>query len=49
MHLAIVRAGTLDDPNIIAPKMTVWTQEAPTWACFDPRTEQFATQPDAIK
>ena len=32
----IVRVGTLDEPNLAAPQMTIWTAAAPRWACFDP-------------
>jgi len=34
-HLVFVRAGTLDDPEIAKPAMTIWTAAAPSWACFD--------------
>jgi hypothetical protein len=41
-HLLFVRAGTLDDPQIAKPQMTIWTSQAPDWACFNadlPRVE----------
>jgi len=41
-HLIIVRAGTLDDPEIAKPETTIWTSEAPSWACISdsiPSTE----------
>lgn len=44
-HLVFVRAGTLDDPNIVQPAMTIWTSSAPRWACFDPNLPQFERQP----
>jgi hypothetical protein len=31
-----VRAGTLDDPDLGNPQITIWTSSAPSWACFDP-------------
>ena len=31
----IVRAGTLDDPEIGKPAATIWTRSAPVWACID--------------
>jgi hypothetical protein len=31
-HLLAVRAGTLDDPELAAPAITIWTEEAPSWA-----------------
>lgn len=27
-----VRAGTLDDPELIAPQAVIWTESAPSWA-----------------
>lgn len=44
-HLIFVRVGTLDDPNIAQPAMTIWTSEAPDWACFDPDLPQVERQP----
>jgi hypothetical protein len=44
-HLIIVRAGTLDDPAIAKPTMTIWTSQAPAWACFDESLPQAAEQP----
>ncbi len=41
-HLVYVRAGTLDDPEIARPEVTIWTSRAPSWACIDdgiPRLE----------
>jgi hypothetical protein len=41
-HVIIVRAGTLDDPELGRPEAVIWTRSAPSWACFDPalpRTE----------
>ena len=31
----IVRIGALDDPSGVRPQMTIWTDAAPSWACFD--------------
>ena len=36
LHFLGVRAGTLDDPEIAKPQMTIWTSSAPSWARFDP-------------
>lgn len=44
-HLIFVRAGTLDDPEIAKPAMTIWTSEAPTWACMDPVLPKVERQP----
>ena len=35
-NVIIIRVGTLDDPEIARPAMTIWTRAAPSWACFDP-------------
>jgi hypothetical protein len=44
-HLVFVRAGTLDDPSIARPAMTIWTESAPEWACFDESIPKVARQP----
>jgi len=31
-----VRAGTLDDPGLIAPTAIIWAASAPGWASLDP-------------
>lgn len=44
-HLIFVRAGTLDDPEVAKPALTIWTSAAPSWACFNehlPRVERQA-------
>src|SRR6478752_7592750 len=33
-HLVFVRTGTLDDPEVAQPAMTIWTEQAPSWACI---------------
>jgi hypothetical protein len=41
-HMVFVRAGSLDDPEIAQPEVTIWTAKAPSWACIDadlPRVE----------
>jgi hypothetical protein len=40
-HLTMLRAGTLDDPELVKPSLTIWTDSAPSWACINhalPRT-----------
>ncbi len=32
-----VRAGTLDDPELMAPQAIIWASSAPSWAPLDPR------------
>jgi hypothetical protein len=47
-HLIGVRAGSLDDPNVVQPAMTIWTASAPRWACISesiPRIERQAPAP----
>jgi len=44
-HLLIVRAGALDDPELLAPQGTIWTDEAPGWAHIDSDLPQFPRQP----
>ena len=39
-HMIGVRAGTLDDPEIGKPQMTIWTSSAPSWAMFDPNIQR---------
>ena len=44
-HLIFVRAGTLDDREVARPAATIWTAEAPSWACLDERLPTFTGQP----
>jgi hypothetical protein len=44
-HLVIVRAGTLDDPEIAAAQALIWTASAPRWAHLDPDLPHFEGQP----
>jgi hypothetical protein len=47
-HLLFVRAGTLDDPELANPSATIWTSQAPTWACIDADLPNFAGQPPPV-
>ena len=47
-HLIFVRAGTLDDPEIARPAATIWTSQAPTWACIDDTLPTVAAQPPPV-
>jgi hypothetical protein len=47
-HLVFIRAGALDDPEIARPVATIWTVEAPSWACFDPDLPQLEGQPPPV-
>ncbi len=44
-HFLTVRAGTLDDPGVVRPGITIWTKMAPSWACIDPDIPQDEAQP----
>lgn len=48
-HLIFVRAGTMDDPELVKPAMTIWTSAAPSWACFDPNLPRVERQPPPPK
>jgi hypothetical protein len=47
-HLLILRAGTLDDPGIAKPAMTIWTASAPSWACIDASLPSNPRQPPPV-
>lgn len=44
-HLLFIRAGTLDDPDLIGPQATIWTSQAPTWACI---SDKIPSHPEQI-
>lgn len=44
-HLTVLRIGTLDDPELMPPQMTIWTAAAPKWACIDPALPTQEGQP----
>ncbi len=45
--LLVVRVGALDQRDDLAPAVTIWTSEAPAWACIDPAIPRVAGQPPA--
>jgi len=47
-HLIFVRAGTLDDPSLVAPTAVIWAAQAPKWAKIDPDCVRFEGQPPPI-
>jgi len=47
-HLVFVRAGTLDDRELIRPAATIWTSQAPSWACLDKGLPSIAAQPPPV-
>jgi len=44
-QLIFVRAGTLDDPSLARPAATIWTAQAPAWACVDASLPSWEGQP----
>jgi hypothetical protein len=46
--LIFVRAGTLDDPQLVQPSATIWTSQAPPWACINPDLPRVVAQPAPI-
>jgi hypothetical protein len=44
-HLTILRAGTLDDPELVKPSLTIWTDSAPSWACLSEALPRTPRQP----
>jgi hypothetical protein len=47
-HLIFVRAGTLDDPELVKPAATIRTAKAPSWACVDASLPSFEGQPPPV-
>jgi hypothetical protein len=47
-HLIGVRAGTLDDPNLAQPALTIWTVSAPRWACISASIPSVERQPPPL-
>lgn len=44
-EMIVVRAGTLDAPEIAVPEAVIWTRSAPSWARLDPALPHFEGQP----
>ena len=40
-----IRAGTLDDPELMAPQAVIWADSAPSWACLDPKLPHWPKAP----
>ncbi|MCF8709714.1 GFA family protein [Rhizorhapis sp. SPR117] len=47
-HLTFIRAGALDNPNLAAPEATIWTSQAPEWACINPDLPSLEAQPPPV-
>ena len=43
--IVVIRVGTLDDPGAFAPRQTIWTASAPSWACIDESMPASPRQP----
>jgi hypothetical protein len=44
-HPMRVRAGVLDDPELIAPQANIWTKSAPSWANLNTSLPSFEGPP----
>lgn len=40
-----IRAGTLDDPDLMPPQTIIWTDSAPSWAVLDPALPHYPKGP----
>ncbi len=40
-----IRAGTLDNPGLMAPEAAIWTSSAPAWVTFEPGMKIFPKAP----
>lgn len=47
-QLLVVRVGTMDDPSAVPPATTIWTSQAPTWACINGNLPQVKRQPPPV-
>ena len=47
-QLLVVRVGTMDDPSAVPPATTIWTSQAPTWACINGDLPQVERQPPPV-
>jgi len=47
-HLIGVRAGALDDPDLVQPAMSIWTASAPRWACISESIPRLERQPPSL-
>lgn len=46
--LVMLRMGALDDSELVAPSVAIWTASAPSWACINEGLERFEGQPPPI-
>ena len=44
-HQLFIRVGAMDEREDLAPQVTIWTEQAPRWACIDPSRPRVERQP----
>jgi hypothetical protein len=44
-HLVVLRVGLFEDPAKLAPSLTIWTDSAPEWACWNTELPSTPRQP----
>lgn len=42
-----VRAGTLEDPELLSPQAVIWADSAPAWVVFDPKLPRHGRGPES--
>ena len=47
-HHIFLRIGTLDDPDLLGPQITIWADQAPDWACISTEIPRMEGQPPPI-
>ena len=47
-HLVVLRVGLFYDREALAPKLTIWTESAPEWACVDSKLPSTPRQPPPV-
>ena len=47
-HLLVIRTGTLDDPGLMGPQATIWTDMAPDWAPMNADLPAHKRQPPPV-
>lgn len=44
-HMLFIRVGAFDQRDDLGPAISIWTTQAPTWACIDPTLPTNPAQP----
>ena len=44
-NLVVLRVGLFEDRGALAPRLTIWTDSAPEWACVDAKLPSTPRQP----